>query len=175
MISDLLDGSYMENILEVGIGSGIFILEMLKHADRVVGIDLRSSYDGVYTMLRREQVDIDRVELRQGNIFNIPYEDQHFNAVVCISVLEHFTNPQQALIELKRVVKSGGNLFLGFPARNLLTNWLFRLLGYNAADIHPASHDTILAAISEVLSIDEIMIFPSAHVPLYVACRATRE
>jgi 2-polyprenyl-3-methyl-5-hydroxy-6-metoxy-1,4-benzoquinol methylase len=175
MVADLLGGMHVGRILEVGVGSGIFIKELLKHADFVTGIDVHSTYHGVQRMLEQEKVDLSRVELRQGNIFSIPYEDARFDVIVCVSVLEHFPDPRPALLEMRRTVKYGGILALGFPARNFITDLLFRILGYNAPDMHPADHHTVLKSVHDVLSVDRLRMFPSPLLPLYVACRAVRK
>jgi ubiquinone/menaquinone biosynthesis C-methylase UbiE len=175
MAADLLGDTKLNRILEVGTGSGIFIKELLKHADLVTGIDIHATYHGVQAMLGQEEVEPGRVELKQGSIFDIPYQDGHFDAAVCISVLEHFPDPGPALREMRRVVRPGGLVVTGFPARNRITERLFRLLGYDDRKIHPASHNVILAAMRAALSVDVVRAFPLPQVPLYVVCRARRK
>lgn len=172
MVKDLMDSESFNKLLEIGTGSGIFILELLKHANLVMGMDIHASYQGVQKMLEIEGADLSRVELSQGDIFNIPYPDHFFDAVVCVSVLEHFPDPRPALEEIRRVVRPQCPVFMGFPADTRITRLIFASLGCDAQEIHPASHDTILAAIEEVLSIDRLSIFPWDKIPLYIACRA---
>lgn len=174
MIANLIGDAHFNRVLEVGTGSGIFIKELLKHTDAVAGIDIHPTYDGVAMMLAREQIDVNRVELRQGDIFDIPYENESFDAVVCISVLEHFADPLPALQELRRVTRPGGTLLLGFPARNSITDTLFQMLGYQSKEIHPAGHKTILHAIQSTLSIDALNYYPFSGFSFYVACRALK-
>jgi SAM-dependent methyltransferase len=172
MVSNLLDGKSFDKLLEIGTGSGIFILELSKHANLVVGMDIHPGYHGVQKMLEREGADLSRVELRQGDIFDIPYPDHSFDAVVCVSVLEHFPEPRPALDEIRRIVRPRCPIVMGFPADTMITRLIFASLGCNVQEIHPASHSTILAAIEDVLSIDKLSFFPWARIPLYIACRA---
>lgn len=172
MVSNLIEGNSFDRLLEIGTGSGIFILELLKHASLVRGIDIHPTYHGVRKMLEKEGADLSRVELRQGDVFDIPYPDHSFDAVVCVSVFEHFPNPRPALVEIRRVVRPHCPIIMGFPAETWMTKFLFACLGCNAQEIHPASHSTILAAIEEVLSIDKLSVFPWAKIPLYIACRS---
>ncbi|MDX1992110.1 MAG: class I SAM-dependent methyltransferase [bacterium] len=174
MVADMLGDARYQRVLEVGVGSGIFVKHMLGQAEQVAGIDIHESYNGVTAMLKQEQVDLSRVELKQGSIFDIPYADNTFDAAVCISVLEHFEDPRPALTEMRRVVKPGGIFALGFPARNNITNALFGALGYRSHDIHPASHETILAAIRDTLTVEAVKQFPPGPVPMYVACKARK-
>jgi SAM-dependent methyltransferase len=45
----------------------------------------------------------------------IPVADDYFDAILCIAVLEHVVNPEEAVAELFRVLKSGGHLILEVP------------------------------------------------------------
>lgn len=174
MVARMLGETRYRRVLEVGVGSGIFVQQILSQSERMAGIDIHESYAGVTAMLTQEKVDLSRVELKTGSIFEIPYDDNSFDAVVCISVLEHFEDPRPALTEMRRVVQPGGTFALGFPARNTITNSLFGALGYRSQDIHPASHHTILAGIRDVLKVETVEMFPPGPVPLYVACRARK-
>jgi SAM-dependent methyltransferase len=52
-----------------------------------------------------------------GTATAMPFKDSEFDALWSIWVLEHISNPETALSEIRRVVKSGGLIFL-FPAWN---------------------------------------------------------
>lgn len=54
-----------------------------------------------------------------GNLEDLQFPDATFDAVVCISTLEHVSDPLQVMAELQRVVKPGGLLILTWdiPAR----------------------------------------------------------
>lgn len=49
------------------------------------------------------------------NIHDLPFEDESFNAVSCISILEHVPHPLKAISELKRVLKPGGRIWVQLP------------------------------------------------------------
>lgn len=46
---------------------------------------------------------------------DIPVDDGHFDAVICNAVLEHVLNPERVVAELARVLRPGGNFYLGVP------------------------------------------------------------
>ncbi len=50
-----------------------------------------------------------------GDIHALPLDDNSFDAIICIAVLEHVENPIQAFKEMYRVLKPGGYLFLYVP------------------------------------------------------------
>ncbi|HWZ30520.1 MAG TPA: class I SAM-dependent methyltransferase [Bryobacteraceae bacterium] len=56
-----------------------------------------------------------------GSATALPFADSQFDSVWSIWVLEHIPNPEQALREMRRVVKDGGFIYL-FPAWTC-TSW----------------------------------------------------
>ena len=45
----------------------------------------------------------------------IPVADGYLDAILCITVLEHVVNPEEAVAELFRVLKPGGHMVLEVP------------------------------------------------------------
>ncbi len=45
----------------------------------------------------------------------LPYEDESFDAVTCLMVVEHVFDPYHAVQELRRVCKPGGRVIIGVP------------------------------------------------------------
>ena len=54
-----------------------------------------------------------------SDIANIPVDNDSFDAIMCIEVFEHLTDPLDALKEFKRILKSGGMLILTAPFNSL--------------------------------------------------------
>lgn len=50
-----------------------------------------------------------------GDIMDLPLEDNSVDAIICIAVLEHVEEPQRAVREIHRVLKSGGYCFIYAP------------------------------------------------------------
>lgn len=48
-------------------------------------------------------------------IHDIPVPDGHFDAIVCIAVLEHVENPEEVVPEFFRVLKPGGHVVASVP------------------------------------------------------------
>lgn len=65
-------------------------------------------------------VSVDKYDMREFidyhyDIHDMPFEDNSFDAVVCISILEHVPYPLKAIQELKRVLKPGGKIWVQLP------------------------------------------------------------
>jgi SAM-dependent methyltransferase len=53
-----------------------------------------------------------RVEIQNADLTAIPYEDNAFDYITCISTIEHTANPRKALDEMVRCVKPGGRVLV---------------------------------------------------------------
>jgi SAM-dependent methyltransferase len=87
-------------VLDAGCGEGVLVDEF---ADRLAIEGLDTNYSS------------DRV--RRGSLTALPYTDGTFDRALCLDVLEHLTFPEQgeALAELFRVIKPGGELLVTVP------------------------------------------------------------
>lgn len=52
---------------------------------------------------------------RHDDIEDLQFPDDHFDAIVCWSVLEHVPSPQRAISEMHRVLKPGGLIWVQLP------------------------------------------------------------
>jgi ubiquinone/menaquinone biosynthesis C-methylase UbiE len=173
LAADLLGPGPLGSVLEVGYGAGLFLPELARRSERVVGIDVHDAVEEVEAMLRSVGV---RAELQRGSVFELPFAGDEFDAVVCMSVLEHLRELDAALGEMRRVLRPGGVAVLGFPVRNPVTDTFFRLVGYDPRAIHPSSHNDILGAAKRAggFEVERVLRFPRLFpTPLaaYVACR----
>lgn len=64
--------------------------------------------------LQHDVFDVRKVDI-VSDIVDIPVKDREFDAVLCSEVLEHIPNPDLAIREFARVMKSGGELILTAP------------------------------------------------------------
>jgi len=94
-------------VLDAGCGASIFPVFLAKLGHRVSALDLRVP-EGLG---RLHGVEIDYV---RGELTALPFADAQFDAVFCISVIEHLGHQgvPRALQELRRVVRPGGRLLI---------------------------------------------------------------
>src|SRR5579872_4398287 len=97
------------SVLDVGCGEG-FVLSSFKAnkiGKKLEGVDYSEQAVRVGKKLHPY------LDLKKGNIYKLPYDDNSFDLVICIEVLEHLEYPDRALKELMRVSKK--NLILSVP------------------------------------------------------------
>ncbi|MFN2516536.1 MAG: class I SAM-dependent methyltransferase [Pyrinomonadaceae bacterium] len=103
------------------------------------------------------------VDIRRGDMGSkLPYEDSSFDYITCIEGLEHIENPQQAIREFSRVLKTTGHLIVSIP--NILNieerfKWLFH--GYTS-HFKPLSLEHVKSARSEFGEKVEIALHANA-------------
>jgi len=108
----LLQPTSGERILDIGCGSGAFCREVapfVAPGGRVVGIDREPAAIDVAARL---SILDDETVLRfsQADAHDLPFPDESFDAVVCISVLGFCQDPLQVLGQARRVLRPGGLL-----------------------------------------------------------------
>lgn len=88
-------------ILDVGCGEG-FTLERLRKARIGRYLEGVDSLDLAIKLGRKEHPNL---ILKKGSIYELKFQDDSFDLVLCSEVLEHVENPEKALLELVRVSK----------------------------------------------------------------------
>lgn len=58
---------------------------------------------------------IDSKGVRYEDLTNLSYENERFNILVCMEVLEHIADYKKAISEMARVLRPGGRAILTFP------------------------------------------------------------
>jgi len=102
--------------LVIGYGRGheaSFLAQQLQVP--VIGIDL-------FPPEKRETTEVQFLPVL-ANTLNLPFPDQAFALVFCHHVIEHVADPPALLLEIKRVLRFEGWLYIGTPNRN-------RIIGY---------------------------------------------
>lgn len=54
--------------------------------------------------------------VKEASIYELPYEDNSFDLVTCLDVIEHLRFDLPAFVEMRRVLKEGGHLLATLPA-----------------------------------------------------------
>jgi SAM-dependent methyltransferase len=82
-------------------------------------LDLGSGTEKPYQQLFRSEqyfgIDLFEPADIQGDISLLPISGGACDAVICTEVLEHVPDPDRALVEIRRILKSGGYLVLTVP------------------------------------------------------------
>ena len=107
------DSIFAENskILEAGcgVGSQTKIIAPKNPSCHFTSIDISvTSLEIAKTMI--QALNIKNVMLQIGDIFDLHFEAESFDHIIVCFILEHLSNPVQALLNLKKVLRKGGTI-----------------------------------------------------------------
>ncbi len=100
--------------LEVGPGSGVYLPTLLARFGEVLALDREPSFLGRVGALAARHPSLAAVA---GDAGRLPFGAGRFDLALCSEVLEHLPRPDDALTELRRVLRPGGALVLTTPHR----------------------------------------------------------
>ena len=104
---DVPDGYYRDKLVaDMGAGAGDQSRYLLDHGAYVVSVDLSAAIEVVAAKLRMNS----RWFGVQADITNLPLMADQFDCVYCEGVIQHTQDSLQAVRELARVVKEGGEV-----------------------------------------------------------------
>ncbi|WP_291321487.1 class I SAM-dependent methyltransferase [Desulfonatronospira sp.] len=116
-----------QSLLEIGCGTGIFLEMFWEYGFDIYGLD--SSPD----MLQKAREKLgNKADLHLGNAECLPFEDNEFDFVAMITVLEFCKDQRQVLAEAGRVARKG--LLICFLNKNSLYHISHKLLRLRQRD-----------------------------------------
>jgi ubiquinone/menaquinone biosynthesis C-methylase UbiE len=98
-----------DTVLDVACGPGFLACAFARVVRSVVGVDITPA---MLDQARKTQAEKNakNVTWQLGDIFALPYPDQHFSIVVSRFAFHHLLDPLAALKEMRRVCKGGGRV-----------------------------------------------------------------
>lgn len=101
-------------ILDVAIGTGDLALRLLKQgcAMQIEGLDLSQEMMKRGAQKMQAAGYAEKVSFTQGSAFDMPYDNECFDAVTCAYGVRNFTQLQLGLQEMNRVLKQNGELMI---------------------------------------------------------------
>ena len=99
------------HLLDVATGEGdflLFLLDAFSSYDSATGIDINPKS----LEIARKKIIRQKVDLLQGNVRKLPFEDNYFDTITVSNSLHHFENPGKAIQSMMRVLLPGGLLVI---------------------------------------------------------------
>jgi ubiquinone/menaquinone biosynthesis C-methylase UbiE len=112
----LLDVQLHDSVLEIGFGPGVGIelLANMLSSGRVAGVDASAEMVEQARVRNAEAMKTGRVELRRGSVETLPFEHETFDKALAINSMQVWPDAVAGLREIRRVMKPGGRVALGF-------------------------------------------------------------
>jgi ubiquinone/menaquinone biosynthesis C-methylase UbiE len=99
------------NVLEVAPGPGYFAIELARlHDYKITGLDISQTFVEISRAnAAKENLSI---EFRRGNASAMPFAADSFDFLLCRAAFKNFSQPEQALEEMHRVLRPGGKALI---------------------------------------------------------------
>jgi len=139
-----------QRVLEVGFGAGVTFPSLNEIYQEIYGLDLNAPTKEVADVFKAMGIE---THLQNGNVLSMPYEDDFFDTVLLISILEHLKPSEQlqAFGEIRRVLKPNGQVIYGVPTERRFTVFVFRLMGCKIREHHFSTERQVCSAAESVL------------------------
>jgi ubiquinone/menaquinone biosynthesis C-methylase UbiE len=102
-----------QSVLEIGTGPGVFSKELFEKCGSYVGIE----YDPEACLEARRKTQ-NKAEIIQADARNLPLEDNRFNFIICLEVLEHLGDWRAGVRNIHRCLQAGGMAIISVPYRH---------------------------------------------------------
>ncbi len=122
------------SLLDIGSGPGTITVDMARRLAPGTVTALETS-DSALELTRQQalQAGVDNMAFVVGDVLALDFPDDHFDMVHAHQVLQHVSDPVQALSEMRRVCRPGGLVavrdadyagFVWYPALPVLDEWM---------------------------------------------------
>lgn len=106
-----------QRVLDIGCGGGFLTNALALKGHEVFGIDLSST--SLEVAQRKDATQ--KVRYQVANAYDLPFENESFDVVCAMDILEHVENPQKVIEEASRVLKKNGMFFFHTFNRNFFS------------------------------------------------------
>lgn len=138
----------VENVVDVGCGQGNYTLSIAANGIYSIGIDLRRPFLK-YAKMKAEEIERANADFLIANAECLPFKFESIRCVYIGELLEHLSEPDKVLREVKRVSKSGNSFSIistpnveRFGKKRMRTYTSMRLMAKNKIDTLKYGADT---------------------------------
>ena len=110
-VLEFVGRAQVPSYLDLGTGTGRMLELVSPLASRAVGVDLNTEMLAL-ARARVERAALHHVQVRRGDLFQLPYADDSFDLITVHQVLHYLEDPSGAVMEAARVLKPGGKLVI---------------------------------------------------------------
>ena len=119
---DLLNPNKGDVILEIGMGNGFFIKNLIEKADNIkyTGVDFSKTMIEEASIINKEFLKQGQVQFFEASIEKLPFESDSFDCITTTNTLYFWPQPKQNIKELLRVLKPKGKLLIGYRSKDFM-------------------------------------------------------
>ncbi|MFN3405637.1 MAG: class I SAM-dependent methyltransferase [Cytophagaceae bacterium] len=116
-----------DHILEIGFGNGKHIPDFVNSGNNIKykGVDFSQTMVKEASEHNATLIDNGTVEIKYGNVSQIPFEDYSFDKVFTVNTLYFWETPKKDIKEIYRVLKNKGKAYISIRPRHIVEDLEF--------------------------------------------------
>lgn len=125
-----------EVILEIGMGNGFFIKDLLGEDDSITyyGCDYSELMIDEASRLNQQYIKAGQVKFFHTSADKLPFQSHSIDKAFTINTIYFWSNPSVELTEIHRVLKTGGRFFLTVRSKSTMENIPVTQFGFKLYD-----------------------------------------
>lgn len=117
-------------VLDLGCANGPFLPTLNHYSFRTIAVDINKiEIFNAKKLIRNSCVNLININLMNSDAVELPFKSEYFDLIFCLEVLEHIKNPNKALKEIQRVLKTNGIFICSLPVEIGFSLLLRTLIG----------------------------------------------
>lgn len=130
---EMLDVKPNDQILEIGMGNGFFVKEILAVSGslRYSGVDYSEDMVKEAERINKQFVENGQASFVLGDAGKLPFPDASFNKAFTINTIYFWEDPKNILSEIKRVLTPDGILIVSLRPKSQMQNYPVVKYGFN--------------------------------------------
>lgn len=121
-----------DNILEIGMGNGFFVKNILStdNSIKYTGCDFSEIMVGEARKQNENFIANGQAEFHLTDANELPFEKETFDKVFTINTIYFWDNPQKVLAEIWRVLKPKGQVIISVRPKSIMVHYPFVKYGF---------------------------------------------
>ncbi|NMH89473.1 class I SAM-dependent methyltransferase [Flavivirga algicola] len=148
----VLNPKNKNHILEIGMGNGFFVKDLLKMADDLtyIGVDFSPIMVDEANFINEGLIKSGKVRFEQASIERLPFNDDTFDCITTTNTLYFWPQPQDNAEELLRVLKPGGTLLIAYRSKSFLNKLELSKHGFTKYEIADVENILIKSGFKQI-------------------------
>ena len=119
-------------ILEIGMGNGFFVKDILSLASVIhyIGCDFSEAMVEAAILLNKAYIDNSQAKFFLASADTLPFKSPTFDKVFTVNTLYFWENPLAVLNKIKRVLKPQGQLLIAIRPKAVMQQYAFTQYGF---------------------------------------------
>ena len=132
LVIDLLQIEENDVVLELGMGNGKFVSEILSKNNSVkyIGRDFSDVMVAESKLINAHWIDAGRAKFYEGVADTLSYDQKTFSKIFTVNTIYFWQHPEVELREIKRVLKDNGIFAIGIRTKDTMLKLPFTQYGF---------------------------------------------